>query len=272
MRPRKIVELDNSAISGTLSKQAKTGMPETFIDNLRRNGYYTVGIGKISHSPDGYDYPYSAPRSNQLELPYSWDEMLFDPGKWQTGWNAFFGYANGTNRNTLKAQVKPYESAEVNDDDYPDGLSANIAVTKLRELASKNQPFFLAVGFFKPHLPFNSPKKYWDLYEEAKIALTPSPGIPTNINKKSLHQSEEFNSYRLGDEKASLQKPVSDDYARKLKHAYFAAASYTDALIGKVLTGLKQLGLEKNTIIILWSDHGWHLGDDLVWGKHTLFD
>jgi len=272
MRPRKFIELDNGAIAGTISKQAKTAMPETFIDNLRRNGYYTVGIGKISHSPDGYEYPYTAPRSNQLELPYSWDEMLFNPGKWQTGWNAFFGYANGTNRNTLKSQVKPYESADGNDDVYPDGLSADIAVKKLRELANKNQPFFLSVGFIKPHLPFNSPKKYWDLYNESKIALTPSPGIPANINKKSLHQSNEFNSYRLGDEKASLQKPVSDDYARKLKHAYFAAASYTDALIGKVLGELKQLKLEKNTIIILWSDHGWHLGDDLVWGKHTLFD
>jgi iduronate 2-sulfatase len=272
MLPRKFVELDNGAIAGTLSKQAKTDMPETFIDNLRRHGYYTVGIGKISHSPDGYDYPYSAPRSNQLELPYSWDEMLFNPGKWQTGWNAFFGYANGTNRTGLKAQVKPYESADVNDDAYPDGLSADLAIKKLRELSDKNQPFFLSVGFFKPHLPFNSPKKYWDLYDESKIALTPSPGIPANINKKSLHQSEEFNSYRLGDEKASLEKPVSDNYARKLKHAYFAAVSYTDALIGKVLSELKQLGLEKNTIIILWSDHGWHLGDDLVWGKHTLFE
>ncbi|MDP4155671.1 MAG: sulfatase [Bacillota bacterium] len=272
MLPRKKVELDNGASEGTLSKMPKTNIPETFIDNLRRHGYYTVGIGKISHSPDGYVYPYLAPRSNQLELPYSWDEMLLNPGKWGDGWNAFFAYANGTNRNTLKAQVKPYEKGEVGDDGYPDGLSADLAVKKMQELAKKDQPFFLAVGFFKPHLPFNSPKKYWDLYDESKIPLTPSPGIPKNVNKKSLHESGEFNQYKLGDEKASLERPVSDDYARKLKHAYFAAASYSDAQVGKVLGELKQLGLDKNTIVILWSDHGWHLGDDLVWGKHTLFD
>lgn len=272
MLPHKVVELDNDASAGTLSKQPKTNIPETFIDHLRRNGYYTVGIGKISHSPDGYVYPYSAPKSNQLELPYSWDEMLFNPGKWGTGWNAFFGYADGSNRTSLKAQVKPYEAADVSDEDYPDGLSALLAVEKLKQLAQKNRPFFLSVGFFKPHLPFNAPRKYWDLYDESKISLTPSPGIPLNVNKKSLHQSAEFNQYKLGDEKASLEKPVSDDYARKLKHAYYAATSYTDAQIGKVLNELKRLGLDKNTIIVLWSDHGWHLGDDLVWGKHTLFD
>jgi iduronate 2-sulfatase len=205
-------------------------------------------------------------------LPYSWDEMLFNPGKWGTGWNAFFGYANGNNRNNLDNEVKPYEEADVNDEGYPDGLSADLAIKKLQELGRKDQPFFLAVGFFKPHLPFNSPKKYWDMYDESKISLTPSPGIPKNVNKASLNESDEFNQYKLGDEKASLAAPVSEAYARKLRHAYFAAVSYSDAQVGKVLTELKQSGLDKNTIVILWSDHGWHLGDDMVWGKHTLFD
>ncbi|CAN5382348.1 sulfatase [soil metagenome] len=272
MYPRTKGQLSNEASVITLSGKPKTNDPETFIDNLRRNGYYTVGIGKISHYPDGYVYPYLSPKSNKLELPYSWDEMLFDPGKWGNGWNAFFGYANGTNRNVLNNQVKPYEEADVSDEGYPDGLSADLAVKKLQELGKKDQPFFLAVGFFKPHLPFNSPKKYWDLYDESKIPLTPSPGIPKNVNKASLHESGEFNQYKLGDEKASLEGPVSDAYARKLRHAYFAAVSYSDAQVGKVLAELKQSGLDKNTIVVLWSDHGWHLGDDLVWGKHTLFE
>ncbi len=272
MLPRRQSELTNEASTLTLSGKPASGIPETFIDNLRRNGYYTVGIGKISHSPDGYVYPYLAPKSNQLELPYSWNEMLFNAGKWGTGWNAFFAYANGSNRNTLKNQVRPYENAAVNDEGYPDGLSADLAVKKLQELAKKDQPFFLAVGFIKPHLPFNAPKKYWDLYDESTIPLTPSPGIPKNVNERSLNESGEFNQYKLGDEQASLQAPLSDAYARKLKHAYFAAASYADAQVGKVLDELKQSGLDKNTIVVLWSDHGWHLGDDLVWGKHTLFD
>ena len=272
MLPRSKAELTTEASVLMLSGKQKTNEPESFIDNLRRGGYYTVGIGKISHSADGYVYPYLAPRSNKLELPYSWNEMLFDAGKWGNGWNAFFGYANGTNRNTLNNQVKPYEEADVNDEGYPDGLTADLAVKKLQELGKKEQPFFLAVGFFKPHLPFNAPKKYWDLYNESELPLTPSPNIPKNVNKASLNESGEFNQYKLGDEAASLEKPVSDEYARKLRHAYFAAVSYSDAQVGKVLAELKQSGLDKNTIVILWSDHGWHLGDDLVWGKHTLFD
>ena len=192
MLPRRQSELTNEASTLTLSGKPASGIPETFIDNLRRNGYYTVGIGKISHSPDGYVYPYLAPKSNQLELPYSWNEMLFNAGKWGTGWNAFFAYANGSNRNTLKKQVRPYENAAVNDEGYPDGLSADLAVKKLQELAKKDQPFFLAVGFIKPHLPFNAPKKYWDLYDESTIPLTPSPGIPKTVNERRLHESGKF--------------------------------------------------------------------------------
>ncbi len=270
--PRDPVEIQNSAIEKQLSGKPRTDVPETFIDNLRRNGYYTVGIGKISHSADGYVYGYTEPRSDRLELPYSWDEMLFDPGKWKTGWNAFFGYADGSNRQDKKAAVKPYENAEVGDNSYPDGLTAQLAVKKLQELAGSDQPFFLGVGFFKPHLPFTAPKKYWDLYDESEITLTPSPDIPENVDPASLHASKEFNHYQLGEEKASLDKPVSDAYARKLRHAYYAAISYTDAQVGKVLDQLDALGLAENTIVVVWGDHGWHLGDYRVWGKHTIFD
>lgn len=267
--PKSPAEVENNAME---AKKRQGVQPESFVQQFRQNGYYTVGIGKISHSPDGYVYGYREPKSNVLELPNSWDEMLFDPGKWGTGWNAFFGYADGSNRNDMDYQTKPYEMAEVDDEGYPDGLTANLAVSKLKELAERDEPFFLGVGFIKPHLPFAAPKKYWDMYDEENISLTPSPDIPAHVNKASLHESGEFNFYKKGDEKASLEKPVSDAYARKLRHGYFAAVSYTDALIGKVLDELKRLGLEENTIIILWGDHGWHLGDDRVWGKHTLFE
>ena len=271
MRPRKTEDLSNDVLElrRSYQKPDKT-VPESFVDNFRRNGYYTVGIGKISHSPDGYIYKYLEPKSNIAELPQSWDEMLLDAGKWGTGWNAFFAYSNGTNRNTLKGEVKPYENEDVTDEDYPDGLTANLATKKLQELAGKGKPFFLGVGFFKPHLPFNAPKKYWDMYDESKIALTPSPGIPKNMNAESLQESGEFNGYKNGEEKASLSKQVSDQYARKLRHGYYAGVSFIDAQVGKVINELKKLGLDKNTVIVLWGDHGWHLGDDRVWGKHTL--
>ncbi|KAA9354909.1 sulfatase [Larkinella humicola] len=270
--PRNPVDITNEALEKQVSGKHWTEEPETFIDQLRRNGYYTVGMGKISHSPDGYVYGYNDPKSNQLELPHSWDEMLFDPGKWKTGWNAFFGYADGSNRQGRQSKVKPYEAANVADEDYPDGLTANLAVAKLKELVGRKQPFFLGIGFFKPHLPFNAPQKYWDLYDEAKIPLTPSPTIPEHVSPASLHESAEFNQYALGDEQASLEKPVSDAYARKLRHAYYASVSYTDAQVGKVLEALKQLGMAENTIVVVWSDHGWHLGDYRVWGKHTIFE
>ena len=139
-------------------------------------------------------------------------------------------------------------------------------------MKDKDKPFFLGVGFFKPHLPFNAPKKYWDLYETEDIPLSESPFIPDSVNRASLHNSGELTGYQLTDEKISLDNPASDEYARKLRHAYYACVSYVDAQIGKVLSELKELGLEKNTIVVVWGDHGWHLGDQCVWGKHTIFD
>lgn len=262
----------NSITSLTTSVQEEQEIPESFIHHLKRNGYYTVGIGKITHHPDGYVYGYLEPKSNQLELPYSWDEMLNEDEKWGSGHNAFFGYADGTNRNTLNKEVKPYEMADVPDEGYIDGLNANLAIKKLGELKEKGKPFFLGVGFYKPHLPFTAPKKYWDLYDEDELPISPSTFIPDNVNVASLHASGEFNQYKLGEEKASLEAPVSDAYARKVRHAYFACVSYVDAQVGKLLAELENQGLAENTIVVIWGDHGWHLGDQLVWGKHTIFE
>jgi len=272
MRPSKPVHLSNKAIEVEISDKSENAFPETFIHHLKRNGYYTVGIGKISHSAEGLVYGYHENPSNKRELPHSWNELVFDSGKWGTGWNSFFGYSNGQNRQSLEKKVKPYEAGDVDDEGYVDGLTTNLTIAKLRELKERKEPFFLGVGFFKPHLPFNAPKRYWDLYKRDEIPLSPNASIPENINTKSLHDSDEFNQYKLTDEIASLSKPVSDDYAKKIKHAYLAGVSYIDAQVGKVLNELRSLGLDKNTIVVVWGDHGWHLGDQRLWGKHTLFD
>ncbi|MBT3243222.1 MAG: sulfatase [Bacteroidetes bacterium] len=284
--PVSTVQVGNEAIHKDISGKPETEIPESFVHHLRRNGYYTVGIGKVSHYVDGLLYGYTDSIGSEYEMPHSWDEMLFDNGKWGTGWNAFFGYADGSNRQSMKRQVKPYEGADVGDNGYPDGLSTQLAIKKLRELVANDgspdadqenqaqvkKPFFLAVGYFKPHLPFNSPKKYWDLYDESEIPLSPFPELPENVHKASLHGSGEFNGYQLGDEKASLNAPVSDEYARKLRHAYAACVSYIDAQIGILMNELEELNLDDNTHVIIWGDHGWHLGDQMVWGKHTIFD
>jgi arylsulfatase A-like enzyme len=271
-RPHDVGTLSNHAIKNKISDLPEGETPESFIHHFRRNGYYTVGIGKISHSADGLLYEYTGEPSAKRELPHSWDELHFDAGKWETGWNAFFGYADGENRQSKNRQVKPYECGDVDDEGYPDGLTAKLASEKLKELAEKDKPFLLAVGFFKPHLPFNAPKKYWDLYNREEIPLSPNRYKPKNVNKSSLHKSDELRGYKLGEEKARLGKPVSKKYERKLRHAYFASVSYIDAQIGKLLNTLEETGEADNTIVVVWGDHGWHLGDHTLWGKHTIFD
>lgn len=270
--PYKLADVRNTACEKNITfRKDKTGA-ESFFQQLKNNGYYTVGIGKISHSADGYVYGYQDERGTQLEMPGSWNEMLFDAGKWQTGWNAFFGYSDGENRQSMNKAVKPYECAGVDDEGFPDGLTAQLAVAKLEELSAKKPPFCLAVGFFKPHLPFNAPEKYWDLYDENKINLSSQKEIAIGVNPASLHNSGELGGYQKGEETASLQASVSDDYGRRLKHAYLASVSYMDAQVGKVLLALEQSGQADNTIIVIWGDHGWHLGDQRVWGKHTIME
>ena len=271
-RPSQESHLRNHAIITEISDKPESAIPETFIHHFKRNNYYTVGIGKVSHQVDGLVYEYEEPPSDKLELPHSWDEMLFNSGKWGTGWNAFFGYADGTNRQTMKRQVKPYECADVKDNGYPDGLTTNLAIEKLHELKDKKQPFFLGVGFFKPHLPFTAPKKYWDLYQREDIPLSPNPQMPNNTGGIGIHNSGEFNGYEKGDEKAAAGKKINDDYAREVRHAYFACVSYIDAQIGILMQELENLNLEKNTIVVVWGDHGWHLGDQTIWGKHSTFE
>ena len=272
LRPRKKIHIDNRAFYSEMANQDEKDQPESIVHHFRRNGYTTVGVGKLSHSVDGLVYGYKEKPSDVKEMPHSWDRFIFNPGKWKTGWNAFFAYANGENRQSLNGLVKPYESIDIADNGYPDGLILNSAVKELKKLKAENKPFFLGVGFFKPHLPFNAPKKYWDLYERSLIPIASDPLIPKNVHPKSLGKMGEFYNYKLSDEKPTLEKPVSDDYARKLIHGYYASISYVDHLIGKLLKELKALDLDKNTLIVLWGDHGWHLGNDRKWGKHSLFE
>ena len=272
MRPRKRIHVDNKAFYEETSQQPERERPESFVHHLKRNGYNTVGIGKISHSVDGLVYQYEEQPTKIKEMPHSWNRFIFNPGKWKTGWNAFFAYANGENRQSLKGQVKPYESADISDDGYPDGLILKSALDELKRLKEEEKPFFLGVGFFKPHLPFNAPKKYWDFYDRDSISIAPDPNIPTGVNPISVGKMGEFYNYKLSDEKPTLKKTVSDEYARKLIHGYYASISYIDNLIGKLIRELKSLDLDRNTMVILWGDHGWHLGNDRKWGKHTLFE
>ncbi|HUV65727.1 MAG TPA: sulfatase [Sedimentisphaerales bacterium] len=235
---------------------------------FRKNGYRTVCIGKVSHQPGGV----IGKEAKVHQVPFSWDTAYAPVGPWKTPWGAFFSYDKGRIREYGYGRddrtMPACEAADVPDTGYADGLNAEEAVKQLRAL--KDQNFFLAVGFYKPHLPFNAPKKYWDLYDPERIELAKNPFAPHNVDPAiSLHPSFELTTHY---DWPSGEGNVTPSQARMLRHAYFACVSYVDAQIGKVLDEVKRLGLDKNTVIALWSDHGWHLGEHAMWGKQTNFE
>jgi arylsulfatase A-like enzyme len=167
-----------------------------------------------------------------------------------------------------KTRGMPFEKADVEDEAYKDGEIAAKAISDLRELKEKNQPFFLALGFMKPHLPFNAPSKYWDLYKHDDISLPVNYLQPESTPAVAFHNFGELRNY------AEVPKtgPVSDEMAKELIHGYYACVSYMDAQVGRVLAELETLGLAENTIVVLWGDHGWNLGDHMLWCKHCTFE
>jgi arylsulfatase A-like enzyme len=177
-------------------------------------------------------------------------------------------YALAKNRKG-KEKGPSTEVSEVPDSAHQDGEIAAEAVARLKELAKQpEQPFFLAVGFMKPHLPFSAPKKYWDLYPKEEVQLPKNYFLPKNAPPAARYNWGELRSYT----DIPAKDPITDEKARHLIRGYHACVSFVDAQIGKVLDEVKRLGLEKNTIIVLWGDHGWNLGDHTYWCKHTCYE
>lgn len=219
--------------------------------HFRKNGYYSVGLSKIFHNMgDGKD---------------AWDEEWRPsaPGTWRN-------YATTQNLLIDKETKRgmPYECADVSDTVYYDGKTAQKAINFIRNYSKSDKPFFLAVGFLKPHLPFNAPKKYWDLYDPAKIGIASNPDQPSDAPRQAIHNWGELRNYYSIPEKG----PLSDSAANKLRHGYYASVSYTDAQIGLLLDALDAAGLSENTIVVLWGDHGWNLGEHGLWCKHCNFN
>ena len=239
-------------------------LPQYFM----QQGYRAEALGKIFHVGHGnHD----------------------DPASWSVPhWHAkVIAYALSTNRRhdelsreealfenvpDQKARRLPrgpaYEAADVADNAYPDGQIADEAIRRLRAAKGRATPFFLAVGFVKPHLPFCAPKRYWDLYDVAKFKLAERRTPPDGAPAYAPQFGGELRQYRDIPEKGDLP----DDLQRTLIHGYHAALSYMDAQLGRVLSELDRLGLSDNTIVVLWGDHGWHLGDHTMWCKHTNYE
>jgi iduronate 2-sulfatase len=256
--------------------------PVSIGDFFRRNGYRTVSIGKVSHLPSGT----MPPNYTQHEVPFSWDVATGPTGEWGTPWRAFFGYAGGHayNRSYDGGGINspyggeaenvehrlPFEAADVSDTGYPDGLTTNLAIDKLKKLQDSDQPFFLAVGFFKPHLPSNAPARYVNLYDPEQIGLADPANPPENINTDiSLHNNYEYTTHYHW---PWGEGNIPEEQVVNLRHHYYGTVSYVDAQIGKVLNSLEDFGLEENTIIVLWSDHGFHLGEYGIFSKATLYE
>lgn len=232
---------------------------------FRQHGYTTVSVGKVSHHPGGRGGP-DWNDDSQPEMPNSWDRHLLPVAEWEhpRGW--MHGLANGEIR-VNAGQMDVFQSVEGPDTIYPDGVSVNEALRQLDELASdEEKPFFLAVGILRPHLPFGAPAKYMKPYADAELPPTPHPTKPEG--KTTWHGSGEFMKYnRWG------RNPNTDaEFAIDVRKHYAACVSYADAQVGRVLEKLKEAGAAENTIVVLWGDHGWHLGEHAIWGKHALFE
>lgn len=228
----------------------------TMNTQFKQNGYYTVSMGKIFHHPQ--------------DSAQGWSEPAWRPKgvAWYQRPENQRLHEERQKQGKRKAKGPAWESADVPDNAYADGVLAEQAISKLQQLKKQEQPFFLAVGFFKPHLPFIAPQKYWDLYDHDKIQLPENYKVPQDAPEESIHNSGELRAYAGIPRKG----PVSEETARNLIHGYYACVSYTDAQIGKLLAELDRLELSDNTIVVLWGDHGWNLGDHTLWCKHSCYE
>ena len=162
-----------------------------------------------------------------------------------------------------------FECADVADNAYRDGYNTDVAIATLKELAAnKETPFFLALGFYKPHLNWIAPKRYWDLYDREIIPMATQNEAPEDGAEMGLHPSFELR-VRHG---IPEQGEIDAELGRTLKHAYLACVSYIDAQIGRMISALEEEGVRDNTIIMIWGDHGWHLGEMGIWGKATNYE
>lgn len=226
---------------------------------FKDNGYYVVSNGKVFH--------------NITDHAESWSEFPWrvHPDGYGKDWAEYNKWELWQNEESSryihpKTLRGPFcESADVSDTTYIDGRVARKTIVDLQRLKAQNEPFFLACGFWKPHLPFNAPKKYWDLYQREKIKLASNPYRPTALPKE-VTSSGEIRGY------GKFVTTKNEAFQREAKHGYYACVSYIDAQIGLILDELERLELAENTIVIILGDHGWHLGEHGFWGKHNLMN
>jgi iduronate 2-sulfatase len=249
----------------------------TLPQHFKQHGYHTVGVGKIYHNTIPDPASWSEPKLHIEGYPFDPDavyrlpenialqqekkQALIREGKQKR-------YIDRLGEWYLKTSST--ECADVPDDAYFDGAQTTLALATLKRLKQQNKPFFFAVGYYRPHLPFNAPKKYWDLYDRAAIPPARNPFLPKDAPVMAINNLRELRSYTdLKTVPYPHDGPLTEAQARLLKHGYLASVSYVDAQIGRLLDQLQALDLAHNTIVVLWGDHGWKLGEHRSWCKMT---
>ena len=238
----------------------------TLPQHFKNNGWLTCAMGKVFDGrtvDDGHD-------TASWSVPYvrRFDEAPGGLGKPP-------GYQNKSTQQQVAAaapgtQGPPVECGDVPDNAYYDGAMARTGAAKIREFAKAKQPFFLAVGFLRPHLPFIAPKKYWDLYDRAKLPLAPFQTMPASSPHDLAFYSNSGELRAWSD--VPKTGPIPEALQRELIHGYAASVSYSDANVGLLMAALEESGALENTIVCVWGDHGWHLGEHGHWGKVTNYE
>ncbi|MEM7602589.1 MAG: sulfatase [Verrucomicrobiota bacterium] len=221
----------------------------TLPQHFRENGYHTESVGKVLHN-----YGKSNDNDRAWSVPARFDKV-----------SHFQDYALAENK-TQKSTVAEAAPLADGDDPYVDAAITADAVQTIHRLAGGSQPFFLAVGFMKPHSPYNAPQKYWDLYQREAILPLCSEERASGISKWNWPVAGEIRGFADVPKKGS----IPEETEARMRHGYYAATSYLDSNVGKLLAALKAGGIADNTIILFWSDHGYHLGENDHWAKVTV--
>ncbi len=237
----------------------------TVSQHFKNHGYHSERLGKIYHTGHG---------NRDDKFSWSRTEKYLGASRYGPEGSAHIkrllaeAKAKGVDLkdNRLRPRGLPWEAPDVADEKLTDGMIAENAIKLMNEL--KDEPFFLAVGFLNPHLPFVAPKKYWDLYDPASIELADNPYAPKGSPEFAMTTWGELRKYY----DIPAKGPLTDEQARSMIHGYYAAISYVDAQVGRLLDELDRLGLAENTIVVFWGDHGWKLGEHGGWCKHTNFE
>ena len=249
-------------------------LPEFF----KNQGYETVGLGKVFHNREDQDYSFwTTPfhGSGRVKFSKNHPPPVFHHRYQNEKSRAAIDAAGlGNLKDALKkaGALTSVENEDVADDAYMDGAITLKALRLIKRLGKKERPFFMTVGFRKPHLPFIAPRKYWELYNRDEIKLSTFQSKAKDSPNLAYHRFGELTVYSDIQESMNDMKLINEAKQRELIHGYYACVSYIDAQVGLLMTNLKKLGLDENTVVILMGDHGWHLGDHGIWCKHSNFE